>query len=150
MTVDLQAGLTTPRPDCAAQASLVIVADDDPLLRATTGDRLRMRGYRVHEAIDGEHLLKVLIYAALPSTRVLAGIGLVIADMWMPFLSGLDVLERLRRDRRTTPFLLMTSDPNPSLLRRARDLGAGFIPKPFSYDELLAAVQAALGAPRTH
>jgi CheY-like chemotaxis protein len=119
----------------------VIVADDDDDLRALVVDTLRADGYTVVEARDGAELL-----ALLSDTLgdPIARPDVIITDVLMPKLSGLGVLEELRRARVHMPVLMMTGFAPASVAAVAKRLGAvGVLKKPFDADALRAAVQNA-------
>jgi DNA-binding response OmpR family regulator len=128
----------------------VAVADDDRAILAVVADVLRLDGYRVHEADDGEQLLFCIIRAFAPNTRAMAAIDLVVSDMWMPFCSGLDILVRLRERRSPTPVVIMTGDRDPSLRARVEQLGGTLLEKPFAMDDLRRAVRGALARAPQH
>lgn len=71
----------------------IVLADDDPDLRAVYSTSLRAAGYEVWEAADGSEAVS-LVGSKRPT--------LLILDVWMPNLNGFEVLERLRHDPRTT------------------------------------------------
>ena len=150
MRVDLDPGLAPQRPRCAVEGPRVAVADDDRTILAVVAGVLRLDGYLVHEADDGEQLLYCIIRASAPNTRAVAAIDLVVADMWMPFCSGLDILVRLRERLSPTPVLIMTGDRDPSLRARVEQLGGKLIQKPFTLDELRRAVRRALARAPQH
>ncbi len=124
----------------------VVVADDDPSIRALLTDLLRLEGYRVRVAADGEELLFHVVRAFAEGAGGAAGIDLIVSDVWMPFCSGLDVLIRLREARRATPVLLLSSDPDPLLRDRIEALGGQFLEKPFTYDGLRHAIRSGRSA----
>jgi two-component system response regulator (stage 0 sporulation protein F) len=119
----------------------VFVADDDEDLRALVVETLRSDGYTVVEAGDGEELLALLSDAlADPASRP----DIVVADVRMPKLSGLGVLEHLNRAHVRVPVLLMTGFAPQSVGIVARRLGAvGVLEKPFDVDDLRTAVMNA-------
>jgi DNA-binding response OmpR family regulator len=66
----------------------IVLAEDDPDLRGVYANCLRLEGYEVFEAADGSEAL------ALVQSQ---GPALLLLDIWMPILNGLEVLERLSR-----------------------------------------------------
>ena len=118
------------------QRLTVVVGEDDPELRELVSDRLRAEGYEVTAVGDGQELLDELI-ATDPD--------LVVTDERLPNLSGLEVLERLRASRWTTPFILMTGFPDKWTHLHARGLGAVQVfDKPFDLRALVTTARAAL------
>ncbi|HEY8088182.1 MAG TPA: response regulator [Polyangiaceae bacterium] len=125
---------------------MVLVADDDDDMRSLVAYSLRADGHEVVEAHDGVELLERL-ESALDDPR--ARPDVVVTDVMMPRLSGLGVLDALRRAQVHFPVILMTVLADPSVYTVARRLGAiGVIHKPFDVDDLrTAVVNAVLGHP---
>jgi CheY-like chemotaxis protein len=119
-------------------ASTVLVADDDDDMRALVASSLRADGYEVLEAIDGAELLDRLEEALTdPHSRP----DVVVTDIMMPRLSGLGVLDALRRAQLHFPVILMTVLADDSIHIVAKRLGAlGVLRKPFDIDDLRTAV----------
>lgn len=130
-------------PEVEAGGATVIVADDDDDLRAVVVEALRADGYCVVEARDGEELL-ALVADSMGSTRTRPDV--VVLDVRMPKLSGLGVLEELRRVHLGVPVLMMTGFAPDSVEVVAKRLGAiGVIRKPFDIDDLRMAVMNVRG-----
>ena len=125
----------------SASPSTILVADDDEDMLALVSMFLRTDGYTVLEARDGQDLLEQLQNAiANPSARP----DVVVADIMMPRLSGLGVLDALRRAQVHVPVILMTVLTDHSVNVVARRLGAvGVLHKPFDAAALRAAVVGA-------
>jgi len=119
----------------------VVVADDDDELRAVVVDALRSDGYSVVEARDGEELLALVAdLVGDAATRP----DVIVADVRMPKLSGLGVLEELRRTHVRLPVVMMTGFSPDSVEVVARRFGAmGVLRKPFDLDDLRTAVMNA-------
>jgi DNA-binding response OmpR family regulator len=126
------------RPNALPPRTTVLVADDDDDMRALVASVLRADGYLVQEASDGAELLERLDEAMDdPATRP----DVVVADIMMPKLSGLGVLDALRRAQAHFPVLLMTVLDDATIHIVARRLGAlGVLRKPFDMDDLRTAV----------
>jgi two-component system response regulator PilR (NtrC family) len=119
----------------------VVVADDDDELRGVVVDALRSDGYSVIEARDGEELLALV--ADLVGDAATCP-DVIVADVRMPKLSGLGVLEELRRTHVRLPVVMMTGFSPDSVEVVARRLGAmGVLRKPFDVDDLRTAVMNA-------
>jgi DNA-binding response OmpR family regulator len=74
---------------------------------------------------------------------------LVLLDLGLPDIDGLDVLRRLRRDGRQVPVIIVTARAEVENLVEGLDLGADdYLTKPFAFDELLARVHARLRSSR--
>lgn len=123
----------------AADAPLVLVADDDADILALVAFRLEKAGYRVVTAADGEQAL------ALARERMPA---LAVLDVMMPRLTGYEVTKQLRAGETTKdiPVILLTARVQEADVARGFEAGADdYIKKPFSPQELRARVQAILG-----
>lgn len=140
----------TRRTETFQRAACILVADDDEDLRALVVSTLRADGYDVQEARDGVELLARLERASYdPRERP----DVVLTDVMMPGLSGLGVLDAMRRARLSFPVVLMTVLKDESIHVVARRLGAlGVIGKPFDIDDLRTAIRNAFalraGLPR--
>ncbi|HZR84039.1 MAG TPA: response regulator [Candidatus Binatia bacterium] len=137
-----------PRLREAERASTpILLAEDDPVLRRLVGDTLRGEGHEVVEAADGVELLERLEAAMAAGQRGNAPISLVVTDVRMPGLSGLDVLSILRCGHWTTPVILLTAFPEPDVRLAAEELAAtAVLEKPVDLEALRAAVRRALGS----
>ena len=114
----------------------ILIVDDDASVRESMGGVLRDEGYSVSEAADGQAALESLA-AELP--------GLVLLDVWMPGLDGIDLLARIREIYEDLPVVVVSGHGNVETAVRATRLGASdFLEKPFSIDGLLRSVGRAL------
>jgi two-component system chemotaxis response regulator CheY len=110
----------------------ILVIDDSLLVRRQAMTALKVPGYLVSEAVDGIDGLEKL--AGLPDTK------LIVCDVNMPRMSGIELLERLQQQGSVVPIVMMTTEGQPELIERAKSLGAkGWIIKPFKPEVLLAA-----------
>lgn len=118
----------------------ILVIDDSRTARQQVAAALVDGNYQIVEAIDGQEGLTQL--AAHPDA------ALVICDVNMPVLSGLDFLEKLRQQQPqyTVPIVMLTTEAELELVARAKAAGArGWIVKPFKPHMLLAAVRKLTG-----
>jgi len=114
----------------------ILVVDDERPMRASICQCLQAEGYRVLEAADGAQGLD-LIAKEKPS--------LVILDVMMPNLTGLEAAAELRRLGLTIPVLMLTTRQEVSQKVEGLNSGADdYLGKPFDRRELLARVQALL------
>jgi PAS domain S-box-containing protein len=116
----------------------ILVVDDDKPLRTAITIMLRRQGHEVLEAADVSEGL-ALALAHRPS--------LVLSDVNMAGQSGFDLLKELRAHPETSavPVILMTGQPQDADARFSMDQGADdYLPKPFSMEQVLAAVNARL------
>jgi two-component system response regulator FixJ len=115
----------------------VAVVDDETPMRIALGRLLRLAGSEVLLFSSGEGFLASLD-VCLPDC--------VILDLWMPGLSGLDVLRRLRAVGILTPVICITASEEVALAKEVLDAGAmQLLRKPITNDELLDAIRRALG-----
>lgn len=113
----------------------ILVADDEPHIGRVIQLKLEAGPYRVDRVQDGR--------AALERLHSDTRIDLVLLDIMMPYVSGLDVLEQMRRlpHRRTLPVIMLTAKGQEADRERAVELGAtDFMTKPFSPKKLLARI----------
>jgi two-component system response regulator MprA len=112
----------------------VVVVDDDEALRNAVRRALRLEGYDVELAEDGEQALDHL--AGLKA-------DVVVLDVLMPVLDGITVCRRLRESGNRTPVLMLTARDAVSDRVLGLDAGADdYLTKPFALEELLARVRA--------
>ncbi len=121
----------------------VLVADDDPAMRAMLREALLAEGYEVHEAASGRELL-----AALSELSANDGsakpIDLIITDVRMPGMTGLEALRIVARDRFHVSAVLMTAFPDSEVMNNAEQLGVPLLCKPFALADISRAALRAL------
>jgi len=114
----------------------VVVIEDEPAIRRGVVDALRVSGYVVDQAVDGPEGLE-------SATRGPA--DLVLLDLLLPRMDGLEVLKGIRKARPTLPVIILTARGGEDDRVRGLRLGADdYVVKPFSARELLARVEAVL------
>lgn len=120
---------------------LILIADDNRDIREFLEQAvLTPAGYRVRSVGDGLSAL-TLARELLPD--------LVITDLQMPGLHGLDLVRRLRQDRPTLPVILMTSEGSEQVVIESLRAGAAdYLAKPFEAEQMLAAVGRAMAEGR--
>jgi DNA-binding response OmpR family regulator len=119
--------------------STVLIADDDPDILALVTFKVKQAGYTLITATDGA--------AALAAARETTP-DLVVLDVSMPRMSGLEVCRELRADPATSkvPVLLLTARAQEADIEAGFDVGADdYVVKPFSPRELVARITAILG-----
>ncbi|MEX2176473.1 MAG: response regulator [Pirellulaceae bacterium] len=120
------------------QTPALLIADDDRDFRATLAVVLRSRGFETIEAADGEEALDIL------SRRE---VHLLLLDMHMPRLTGLETIHRLRQlDLEVMlPWILISATLDEQIVAEARAAAAfSVLPKPLRLPQLTSAVHAAL------
>lgn len=119
----------------------VLVAEDEPHIARLIALKLETGPFRAHTVGDGA--------AAIAALEAAPDFGLVILDLMMPGVGGLDVLRHVRATpaTRALPCIILTATGHDAAHRQARDLGANeFLTKPFSPKKLLATALALTGA----
>ena len=114
----------------------IVVVEDEPAIRRGVVDVLRLSGYVVDEAADGQAGLEA-------ATK--GPIDLVLLDLLLPKMDGLDVLRGIRKQRPSLPVIILTARGGEDDRVRGLKLGADdYVVKPFSAKELMARVEAVL------
>ena len=136
LTAPLMAPLSTPTPVAHLQPPHILVAEDQADIRDLIALNLQGAGYEVQAVPDGK--------AALASQAERAS-DLLVLDLMMPGLDGLEVCKALRARGRATPILMLTAKATELDRVLGLELGADdYLTKPFSMAELLARVKALL------
>jgi two-component system KDP operon response regulator KdpE len=114
----------------------VLVIDDEPAIRRFLRASLTAQHYHVVEAEDGRTALDQLRRGS---------IDIVVLDLGLPDINGIDLIERVRGQGSTVPIVVLSSRGDENSKVKALDLGADdYVTKPFGIDELLARLRAAL------
>jgi DNA-binding response OmpR family regulator len=117
----------------------ILLVDDDTPFRAIVSELLELAGYRVLGAQNGLEALRL-------NRRFPGRIDVAIVDLVMPLMSGVALVDRLRR-KRPVRFLLMSGDIGALAAEKARwPRGAAYIQKPFTHGELLGRVRDLLSS----
>ncbi len=110
----------------------VLVIDDSQMVRHQVGKALIGAGFAIVEAIDGADALEKL--RAAPDT------SLVVCDVNMPTMNGIEFLEK--KGAAGAPVVMLTTEGQPELIKKAKLLGAkGWVMKPFKPELLVAAAK---------
>jgi PAS domain S-box-containing protein len=128
-----------PRPSSAAAggSETVLVVEDEPAVRRLVGQILGRRGYRVLSAPDGQ--TAVSIFSKDP-----AAVDLLVTDVVMPGIGGVDLAERLTAERPGLRVLYLSGYPETSATQRGLPAGAAFLGKPFAPADLARKVREVL------
>ena len=119
----------------SAPALHVLVVDDEPPIRKLLRMGLGAQGYDVLEAPNGKTALELM--GGKPD--------LVILDLGLPDVQGLDLLRQMRAQNEGVPIVVLSSRGDEAAKVAALDLGADdYVTKPFGMEELLARIRAAL------
>ena len=115
----------------------ILVIEDDPHIRRGLVDNLRMEGYEVLEAEDGERGLAI--------ARGSEAIDLIVLDITLPKLNGFEVCQTLKTQPRSAPIIILSSRGEEADKVRGLELGADdYVTKPFSPRELMVRIKAVL------
>jgi two-component system, OmpR family, response regulator len=119
--------------------SRILVVDDDKTTRLVLRKVLTSAGFSTAVAKDGVEALKAIDAG---------GIDLLLLDVWMPRMNGLELLAKLRSAKNRPRVVVMTSDDAPeTLLKAVREQAFKYVHKPVESAALLETVQDALAAP---
>lgn len=124
---------------CDRRPETVIVVDGDAGLRHSLWFSLAVEGFSVSTYANGTDLLSA---GELPEQACL------VVDHNLPDMTGLDLVAQLRSRRIGLPVILVTTNPNAPLRRRAEQAGVPMIEKPLLGDSLLNGIMAALATRR--
>jgi CheY-like chemotaxis protein len=117
---------------------VILVADDEELVRAAAAGALRAAGYEVLEAGNGQEAVDLL--------RAHAGrVALVLLDMTMPVVAGAEAIPLLRAIRADVPIIASSGYGELEAAARLTGRGVeGFLPKPYASDRLVTIVAQVL------
>lgn len=116
----------------------ILVVDDESLMRTAVAESLQSCGYRVTDADNGADAMTLFMKN---------NFDLVITDMRMPGMTGMDVLKSVKTRSPETPVIMITAYGTVNTAVEAMKAGAAeFIMKPFSLDDLESTVELVLGA----
>ncbi len=119
----------------------ILLVDDDRSLRHVLGKLLEAAGYGITQAADGVEALELLSRKKF---------DLVLLDIGLPLMSGLEVLSRLRRKRARPKVIVMTADDTPeTVLSAVRDQAYRYIGKPFAPNTVVDLVAGVLSTEST-
>src|SRR5687767_7103595 len=114
----------------------ILLVEDDPDAAAVLAKGLREHSYAVDIVVDGREALE---HAAINAY------DLIVLDLLLPAVNGLEVCRRVRGEGTTIPILMLTARGEPDQRVQGLDAGADdYLPKPYHFPELLARVRALL------
>jgi two-component system response regulator VicR len=115
----------------------IVLAEDNSVLSLLLKFRLEKEGYKLFMALDGKQAIE-LIEEHNPE--------LILTDIMMPFVSGLEVISHVRNKlNMQTPIIVFSSSGQEEIVLKAFDLGANdFMSKPFSPHELVIRIKRLL------
>jgi two-component system chemotaxis response regulator CheY len=118
----------------------ILVVDDSSTVRQQVAQVLTQVGFEVLEAADGQ------LGAELIENE--AALAVVICDVNMPRMNGIEMVTTVKSRPKNAelPILMLTTDGQPALIKRAKEAGArGWMVKPFNPTQLVAAVRKLAG-----
>ncbi len=127
----------TPTAKPPLKPPTVLIVDDDPSQRSLLDSFLTSQGFETIPVASGEHALRILRNEP---------VSMMISDVRMPGISGLETLRRARKEHSALPILLVTAYADVREAVGAMRVGAlNYLSKPIDLDELLASVRQATG-----
>ncbi len=127
-----------PKPTIPLPSKKILVVDDDDPVREAIAEHLQIDNYFVVQASDGEEAIKVLEHFAP---------DLILSDINMPRKDGIALFKEVRQHPQwaAIPFLFLTSDNSPTIVRLTRELGVeDHLTKPINHQELVSTINARL------
>ena len=122
--------------ESSAVTEKILVAEDDPTTRLAVSTMLKQAGYAVSSVSNGAEALRELQRTSF---------SLAFLDIWMPELTGLEVLARVRAGESQTKIVIMTSDGTPeTVLRAIREQAYEYLTKPFPPKQVVEVARRAL------
>jgi len=116
----------------------ILVIDDSQTVCQQVALVLDQGGFETLEAADGADGLELI--------QKTPDIAMVLCDINMPRMNGLEMVEAVQKSGRSIPIVMLTTEGQPQLIDRAKKAGVkGWIVKPFKGDLLLAAVKKVTG-----
>jgi two-component system chemotaxis response regulator CheY len=113
-------------------AKTILVVDDSGTVRQQVTMALKQAGFETAQAADGRDGLSMI--------EANRNIAMVICDVNMPNMNGLEMVEKVKSkpENKSLPILMLTTEGQPSLIKRAKEAGAvGWIVKPFNATQLV-------------
>lgn len=129
---------TTPPTSPARRHRRVLLVEDDPAMRDLLVHALEDQGYQVIDTPDGADALALYLWHAA-ERRFLLDADVVVTDVRMPRVDGLELLAAIQRSDGPVPVVLISAFADATLIEQATRLGAAAVlPKPFSIRALLS------------
>ncbi len=114
----------------------MLITDDDSAFRETLRNAFTPRGFRTLLAGDGDEALEIVRHQS---------VHLLLTDMHMPRISGLEIIRQIRQSRLLLPCILISAGVDDGLLAKARDVEAfSILSKPVRFQEVMRTVREAM------
>jgi FixJ family two-component response regulator len=134
----LERSVAAPANSPAADTGCVWLVDDDASMLKALGRLLTSAGFKVEKFNDPVAFLATVDFERCP---------VVILDVWMPDMNGLEVQAALSKDSPKTRIIFMSGRDDPSVREAALEAGAfAFLTKPFDDEDLVQLIQKAIAA----
>lgn len=118
-------------------ARMILIVDDSPVIIMSMKETLKINGFKVETAEDGAEALEKVKNGLKPD--------LIITDLNMPNMNGIDFIKEVRLLMRFTPILILTTESDIEKRQEARKVGAtGWLVKPAQGDELITVIKQVL------
>jgi CheY-like chemotaxis protein len=132
-----------PGPGFAASLSRILIVDDDPSTRFVLRMILEREGYTIVEAGNGAAALDLIRPDPLPD--------IVMTDLMMPVMTGMQLIQRLRSEPRTAsiPIVVVSSNPEAALKLQASGHVNAIVTKPFTASKLADRIRDIVNGPTT-
>jgi DNA-binding NtrC family response regulator len=115
----------------------ILIVDDEEDLISTMAERLELRGFQVETATTGEDALRLV------GDHVFS---VIILDVKMPGIGGLELMTRIKQERPKLPFILFTGHGSLADAQRGTEEGASaYLLKPIKIDEMISTIRNAIG-----
>jgi CheY-like chemotaxis protein len=130
----------SPSAEGAGSVASVLVVDDEAPVRRFACRVLEWAGYRVFEAMDGVEALELI-------QGQIAALDVVVSDIVMPRMNGVELMQALAGSRPSLAVILMSGYATTALSERGIVAPCSILPKPFSAEGLLAEVDRCIRRP---
>ena len=124
----------TPQSQLQARGPVVVVVDDDPAVRNSLQFSLELEGFEVRAYRSATELLAAADFDHCDC---------FVIDQRMPTMSGMELIERLRQYKISTPAILIISQPNAAVTARASKAAVPIVEKPFLNNVLVDTIREA-------
>lgn len=116
----------------------ILIADDDSEIRNSIGIALRMAGYKISEAANGESALSLILNSQNNGNQF----NLLILDIWMPEMNGIELLEELDKNGIFIPILAISAYFNSAVVNELMNKGfPDFLDKPFGPQKMIERIE---------
>ena len=124
----------------------IMVVDDEPNVREIVKLHLEQKGFVVLEASDGEQALNLLMLGSN-----LVSVGMVLCDIRMPKVNGLEVIDCLKKEAPSIPIVVITGYPDTHMAVTLLKSGVrDYLVKPIEKEKLLETVEAVMAVGRDY